>query len=279
MPSPVAPPMMMAPVAPTPVAPLAVQRPDSTPDYRHPSSIAPFALDVAPPPRRSILESTSEIQRAAGIPQRPLWQMAVGVAGAAVLSALVMGSVALGMPGSHAKKDDVTLAAASTPTTTTKTRVADFEIDSRSSEPSAAVVAPTATQDNTRAQEDSPAPVVTQIGQNEDAPPPQPAAVVAPAPKPVVVAPQSRPAAPVVAAAPKAASAPVSAPAKSAAKPSASQTGELHVPGGVNGVLVDGTPRRVTGGVVVLACGKHKVKAPMQSPRTVNVPCGGSSSL
>jgi hypothetical protein len=276
--------MMAAPPA---ARPLSI--PDAyTTTARHPSSIAPFALDVASPPaRRSQLESTSEIYRAAGLPQRPIWQTAVGIAGAAVLSALALGSVAFGVSSSRTKNADATLAASNVQTeSTTPTRVASVIRDDRQEQsaaslpaaetnaPPANVVAPA--QESVQEIDESPAPVVTQIGHTEEAPP-------APAPKAVAVAPVAAPVAPrVVAPAPKIAAAAPASPApavtaKSAAKKGA-QTGELHLPA-VNGALVDGAPRRVTGGVLVLACGNHKIKVPNQSARVVNVPCGGSTSF
>lgn len=73
-------------------------------------------------------------------------------------------------------------------------------------------------------------------------------------------------------------SAPASAPAVTHRTMSGG-TGILHVVGSVSGALVDGTPHRVVGGAVTVACGHHRVKLPGRSVRNVNVPCGGSTTF
>jgi hypothetical protein len=56
-------------------------------------------------------------------------------------------------------------------------------------------------------------------------------------------------------------------------------TGVVHVPGSAAGVLVDGAPHKVSGGSVTVACGKHLVKVPGHSARSVVVPCGGAATF
>jgi hypothetical protein len=61
--------------------------------------------------------------------------------------------------------------------------------------------------------------------------------------------------------------------------PAAGNTGTIRVSAPLSGVLVDGTPHKVVGGGVVVACGRHMVKAPGQSARLVIVPCGGRATF
>jgi hypothetical protein len=53
----------------------------------------------------------------------------------------------------------------------------------------------------------------------------------------------------------------------------------VRVPGSAPGVLVDGAPRKVSGGSVTVACGKHMVKVPGHAARSVVVPCGGAATF
>ncbi|MEO8875056.1 MAG: hypothetical protein ABI461_05670 [Polyangiaceae bacterium] len=62
-------------------------------------------------------------------------------------------------------------------------------------------------------------------------------------------------------------------------RPSKTQVGVLRVPASVNGMLVDGSPQRVTGGALILACGDHRIRPPHQSARVVRVPCGKTVTL
>ncbi|MEO7109388.1 MAG: hypothetical protein ABI183_03025 [Polyangiaceae bacterium] len=57
-------------------------------------------------------------------------------------------------------------------------------------------------------------------------------------------------------------------------RPSKTQVGVLRVSSSVHGLLVDGTPERVTGGSLILACGDHRIRPPHASARVVRVPCG-----
>lgn len=70
--------------------------------------------------------------------------------------------------------------------------------------------------------------------------------------------------------------APARAPAPAAVQPT---TGVVRVDPNLRAVVVDGSYRRASDGVVTLSCGTHRVKAGMKEPQTVNVPCGGSVSL
>ena len=45
------------------------------------------------------------------------------------------------------------------------------------------------------------------------------------------------------------------------------------------GALVDGAPRKVTGGALVVTCGTHRIKWPGHATQMVSVPCNGVASL
>ena len=62
-------------------------------------------------------------------------------------------------------------------------------------------------------------------------------------------------------------------------RPSKTQVGVLRVSSSVHGLLVDGTPERVTGGSLILACGDHRIRPPHASARVVRVPCGKTVTL
>ncbi len=62
-------------------------------------------------------------------------------------------------------------------------------------------------------------------------------------------------------------------------RPSKTQVGVLRVSSSVRGLLVDGTPERVTGGSIILACGDHRIRPPHSSARVVRVPCGKTVAL
>jgi hypothetical protein len=62
-------------------------------------------------------------------------------------------------------------------------------------------------------------------------------------------------------------------------RPSKTQVGVLRVSSSVRGLLVDGTPERVTGGSIILACGDHRIRPPHASARVVRVPCGKTVAL
>lgn len=62
-------------------------------------------------------------------------------------------------------------------------------------------------------------------------------------------------------------------------RPSKTQVGVLRLPASVSGVLVDGSPQRVSGGALILACGDHRIRPPHSSARVVRVPCGKTVTL
>ncbi len=62
-------------------------------------------------------------------------------------------------------------------------------------------------------------------------------------------------------------------------RPSKTQVGVLRVSSSVHGLLVDGTPERVTGGSLILACGDHRIRQPHSTARVVRVPCGKTVAL
>jgi hypothetical protein len=62
-------------------------------------------------------------------------------------------------------------------------------------------------------------------------------------------------------------------------RPSKTQVGVLRVSSSVHGLLVDGTPERVTGGSLILACGDHRIRPPHSTARVVRVPCGKTVAL
>lgn len=86
-------------------------------------------------------------------------------------------------------------------------------------------------------------------------PPPEPAAV-APPPSPP----------------------PTPAPATTPAPKVTSTVGTIDIPGSLMTVMVDGEYKRVSGGKVVVQCGRHKVNAG-RGTQIVDVPCGGSISV
>ena len=85
----------------------------------------------------------------------------------------------------------------------------------------------------------------------------------------------------------KVASAPLAAPGAPLPPPAAATpapavvatTGTVRVDPNLRAVVVDGSFRRANDGVVVVACGSHRIKVGMKSEQSVNVPCGGSVSL
>ena len=64
-----------------------------------------------------------------------------------------------------------------------------------------------------------------------------------------------------------------------AAPAAAATTGVIRVDPNLRAVVVDGSFRRATDGVVTVSCGSHRVKAGMKELQVVNVPCGGAVSL
>jgi hypothetical protein len=63
------------------------------------------------------------------------------------------------------------------------------------------------------------------------------------------------------------------------ARPAAPRYGVIKVSPLLRGILVDGSPHAVRGGSVPVTCGRHTVKSPGGAPHTVEVPCGGSTSI
>jgi hypothetical protein len=45
------------------------------------------------------------------------------------------------------------------------------------------------------------------------------------------------------------------------------------------GALVDGAPRKVTGGALIVTCGSHRIKWPGHATQVVSVPCNGATTL
>lgn len=84
-------------------------------------------------------------------------------------------------------------------------------------------------------------------------------------------------------AAPTGGSTPLPPPAAAAPAParaaSQSRTGIVRVEPNLRAVVVDGSYRRATNGVLVVSCGVHRIKAGMGETKTVKVPCGGAVSL
>lgn len=208
-----------------------------------PSSIAPFALDVSAPMRPSFPSSptsTLQIARAAGLPRTsPRVVMAAASVAGMCIVAAALGAV-LGYSRPTASASGAPVAAP---------RVAVVEAPRQ-------VVALPAEMAMSKD------PVAS--GEPDEDPP------VAPAP----VAP-----APLAPASVRTNAPPRPARAVAAPAPASGSTGTIRVSQPLSGVLVDGTPHRVVGGAVVVACGRHMVKAPGQSARLVIVPCGGRATF
>jgi hypothetical protein len=116
------------------------------------------------------------------------------------------------------------------------------------------------------------------------APPP---AANKPAPTPAIPAPAKPTPAKVASASTAAANVPPPAPATNAAPPpaapapgaAAATTGTVLVDSELKTVTVDGDYARVSGGRVVVACGRHRIGAGLGSARMIEVPCGGTVSV
>lgn len=67
--------------------------------------------------------------------------------------------------------------------------------------------------------------------------------------------------------------------APAAAAAGGATTGVINVDPSLRVVLVDGSYRRATDGVVTVSCGTHKVKVGMNDAQLIKVPCGGAVSL
>lgn len=268
-------------VAPTPPPPPVTQHPSSS-AFRasapyagqvRPSSIAPVAVEIQPPPAVVTLQMRTLSARAVHVPtdRTPLY----------VLGA-VAGLIALGFGGALAFRAS--------------------SVASRADH-GGKLVAPAAAPSG-EARKDVPPPdgainadkTVTPLSL-PDAPPihaTAPATQAPAVPSHVAVnaapTPTSAPAhnttsrassAPVAAASP-AAPAPAPSPAPAPAPTHAAQTvttGVIHVSPSLSVVIVDGAYRRPVNGTVVVSCGPHKVKAGMGSAETIDVPCGNAVSM
>ena len=299
--------VMIAPRPSMPSTPVAL-----APSGHQPSSIAPLALDVSPPPRGSyasdplhgsathatwrtpmppdLRESTLQIARAAGIPSRAsrIVVFTASVGGMCLVAGIL--GVMLGYSHGPARSAQPTSLAAPGPVARGGGAVAaggPVAAGPASPAPRVAVVTG-AHEEITEGPILVPAKDAASIADplDELAVRPAPIAtpvVVAPAPAPVAAvaapAPRSVSAAPAAAAAPAVRATPPVARSSSSSSASNSSTGVLRLPASVTGVLIDGVPHKAGGGGLVVSCGRHTVKAPGHPSRLVIVPCGGSAAL
>ena len=270
--------MIAAPQPSLPSIPMAM----AAPPGHHPSSIAPLALDVTPPPRSSFAsaswhtpmppdprESTVEIARAAGIPSRAsrIVVFTASVVGMCLVAGIL--GVMLGYSHGPASKAQPPSLAAPGPVPT-------GPVAAGPAAPHIPVVTG-AHEEITEGPILVPAKDAASIFEADEvatpAPAPSPVAVAAPAPR-------SAPAAPVAHAAAPAPRSPSSSGAAGTSSSNAGgSTGVLRLPATVSGVLIDGVPHKAGGGGLVVSCGRHMVKAPGHPSRLVIVPCGGSAAL
>ncbi|MEA2753377.1 MAG: hypothetical protein QOI41_7520, partial [Myxococcales bacterium] len=263
------------------------------PSGHHPSSIAPLALDVSPPPRASYAdqasaaafyrplpadprESTIEIARAAGIPSRAsrIVVYTASVAGMCLVAGIL--GVMLGYSHGPAKSAQPISLAGTGPVAAAPAAPAAAGAPA----PRVAVVT-SAHEEITEGPILVPgkdaASIAEPSGESFATATPTPTPVVvapapppAPAPRTAPAAPASRPAAPVTRS---------SSSSSSSSSAGASNTGVLRLPATVSGVLIDGVPHKAGGGGLVVTCGRHTVKAPGHPSRLIIIPCGGSASL
>jgi hypothetical protein len=294
--------VMIAPRPSVPSMPLAAMAPSG----QHPSSIAPLALDVSPPPPRGsyasdpaygsathaawrtpmppeLRESTLQIARAAGIPSRAsrivVFTASVGgmclVAGVlGVMLGYSHGPARSAQPMSLAAPGPVTpgggaVAAGAAPRVAVVTSAHEEITEGPILVP--AKDAASIAADPLDELAVKPAPVAPPV-----APAPVSAPVSAPAPAPALRSLSAAPVAPVVRATPPSTR---SSSSTSSSSTSNSSTGVLRLPASVSGVLIDGVPHKAGGGGLVVSCGRHTVKAPGHPSRLVIVPCGGSAAL
>ncbi len=277
-------------IAPRPSVP-SMQVTAMAPSGQHPSSIAPLALDVSPPPPRGsyasdpsygsathaawrtpmppdLRESTLQIARAAGIPSRAsrIVVFTASVGGMCLVAGIL--GVMLGYSHAPAKSAQPMSLAAPGPVA-----------PGGGVAPRVAVVT-SAHEEITEGPILVPAKDAASIAADpldELAVKPAPMATPVAVAVAVAVAPVA-PVAPVARATPPAArSSAASSPSSSSA--STSSTGVLRLPASVSGVLIDGVPHKAGGGGLVVSCGRHTVKAPGHPSRLVIVPCGGSAAL
>ena len=269
---------------------------------RRPSSIAPVALDIAASPRATApsvpaFPPPARMPSYASMTPTPKRGLSsVAIAAIAFSALALVGLVGIGgYAASRALTDKPDSVAAS-----------------ESAElPSSAVVAPAPAPEAPNASPASPSTVGTgsaiDVSSLPTAPVPGPAPRIATgrttapsapagaplaAAGPVAPAPVSRssggalppPGGGKVASGPLAApGAPLPPPPAAAPAPAApvvvATTGTVRVDPNLRAVVVDGSFRRANDGVVVVACGSHRIKVGMKSEQSVNVPCGGSVSL
>lgn len=225
------------------------------------------AVAVAPSPQAPATEAT---------PAAPPAVQASPGAGARA-PALVPGAPAeLAASAEQAAPAPAAIVAAAPPTDIAPANPAALDVSSLPSAPAQgarAATAPKAITADKPEKADKPATTTATRGATSGTalPPPGalPASGSAPAARPAPAT-AGQPLAAPVAAAPAAAPAP--------AGPAAT-TGVIRVDPKLRAVVVDGSYRRVDGGQVTVSCGAHRVKAGMNDVQSVNVPCGGSTSL
>jgi hypothetical protein len=237
-------------------------------DSRIPSSIAPMALDAETPSHRGVSMATMKLRVDAGLPA-PLSERAlVGmVAGCALLGLMCTASLGAYLLRGRSNVQSAQMGLVASPPTGELL--------------AAPAAAPLPAEPQVAPLPEPPAPVVVQV-----APVPAPVAPKAsPAPvKPVVkAAPTSAKATPnqnITAAAPKPVVAPpAAAPALGGTKSAAPALGSVRLPAGSNAAEVDGNVQRATNGVLVLTCGKHRIKVAGRPQRLLDVPCGKTTAM
>ena len=269
---------------------------------RRPSSIAPVALDIAAAPRATApsvpaFPPPARMPSYASVtPKRGLSGVAIGVIAFSALA--LVGLVGIGGY------------AASRALTEKSDPVAAANAPESSGLPSSAVVAPAAAS-APEAPNASPSTIGTGFAIDVSALPTAPVPGAAPRiATGRTTAPSAPAGAPLAAAGPvapapvskssggalpppgggKTASAPLAAPGAPLPPPPAAApapaapavvatTGTVRVDPNLRAVVVDGSFRRANDGVVVVACGAHRLQVGMKSEQPVNVPCGGSVAL
>jgi hypothetical protein len=281
-------------IAPRPSVPsVPVTTTALAPSGHHPSSIAPLALDVSPPPPLGsyasdpsygsathaawrtpmppdLRESTLQIARAAGIPSRAsrIVVFTASVGGMCLVAGIL--GVMLGYSHGPATSAQPMSLAAPGPVAPGGGGVA---AGGPGAAPRMAVVT-SAHEEITEGPILVPAKDAASIAADpldELAMKPAPLATT-----PVVVASAARATPPLARPSSSSSSSSSSVPSSGASN---SGTGVLRLPASVSGVLIDGVPHKAGGGGLVVTCGRHTVKAPGHPSRLVIVPCGGSAAL
>jgi len=278
----------------------------AAPRGHHPSSIAPLALDVTPPPRSYASaswrtptppdprESTVEIARAAGIPSRAsrIVVFTASVVGMCLVAGIL--GVMLGYSHGPASKAQPTSLAGPGPVAPGLVAPGPVATSAVATSTVATGPAPRVAVVTGAHEEITEGPILvpgkdaSSIFEADEIATATPMALPSAAPTPLAVAapaPRSAaPAAPVTRAPAPAPRSPSSSGgggggSASAGNASNSSTGVLRLPATVSGVLIDGVPHKAGGGGLVVACGRHTVKAPGHPSRLVIIPCGGSAAL